>query len=226
MAALGAAPGAPASSRAASCRSSLASQLASTRSASELVTVVAADAASTTGTMRLWQRRAACWSSAGGPWSVHLGFAGLSDDRHEGDGTTPEGAFTVGRVMYGVAPNPGLQFRYHQLVCGDWWDEDPASAGYNRFQHVPCGSQPAFGGSSEALWRARLAYAYFALIDYNVDPAVPGLGSAIFIHNDLGHPTSGCVSLPLARLVRLLRWLRPGLDPLVVIGTAARIRVY
>lgn len=225
MAALAAASGAPASSPAA-CGSSLASQLASTRSAAELVTVLAADTASTTGTLRLWQRRGACWSGAGGPWSVHLGFAGLSADRHEGDGTTPVGAFTIGPVIYGVAPDPGVHFRYHQLVCGDWWDEDPASPAYNRFQHVPCGSQPAFGGSSEALWRASRAYAHFALIDYNVEPAVPGLGSAIFIHNDLGHATNGCVSLPLAQLVRLLRWLRPGLDPLVVIGTAAGIRRY
>jgi L,D-peptidoglycan transpeptidase YkuD (ErfK/YbiS/YcfS/YnhG family) len=223
VAALAAASGAPAASRA-SCPSNLASELVSTRSAAELVTVVAADAASTTGTMLLWQRRGACWSSVGGPWSVHLGFAGLSDDRREGDGTTPEGAFTIGPVMYGVAPDPGVHFRYHQLVCGDWWDEDPASAAYNRFEHVPCGSRPSFGGSSEALWRSTLAYAHFALIDFNVDPAVPGRGSAIFIHRDLGQATNGCVSLPLGRLVTLLRWLRPELDPLVVIGTAAGIR--
>jgi len=223
VAALAAASGAPASSRA-SCLSNLASELDSTRSAAELVTVVAPDAASTTGTLQLWQRRGACWGGAGGPWNVHVGFAGLSGDHHEGDGTTPEGLFTIGPVMYGVAPNPGVHFHYHQLVCGDWWDEDPASAGYNRFAHVPCGSQPAFGGASEALWRSTLAYAHFALIDYNVDPVIPGRGSAIFIHRDLGHATNGCVSLPLARLVRLLRWLRPGLDPVVVIGTAAGIR--
>ncbi len=174
--------------------------------------------------MRLWQRRGGCWSASGGPWRAYLGFAGLSADHHEGDGTTPEGAFTIGAVMYGVAPDPGVRYRYHRLVCGDWWDEDPSSADYNRFEHVPCGAQPPFGGSSEALWRSTVAYAHFALIDYNVDPAIPGRGSAIFIHADLGHATNGCVSLPLAQLVTLLRWLRPGLDPLVVIGTTATIR--
>jgi L,D-peptidoglycan transpeptidase YkuD (ErfK/YbiS/YcfS/YnhG family) len=222
-AASAAAAPAPASTRAA-CPSSLAAQLASTRSASQLVTVAAAATASTTGTMRLWRRRGTCWSAVGGPWRVRLGFAGLSARHHEGDGTTPEGAFAIGPVMYGVAPDPGVHFRYHQLVCGDWWDEDPASASYNLFQHVACGSQPPFGGASEALWRSSRAYAHFALIDYNVAPVVPGRGSAIFIHGDLGNATNGCVALPLPQLVALLRWLRPALDPLVVIGTAARIR--
>ncbi len=225
MAALAAAAAASASaSTRASCGSSLAAQLASTRSASQLVTVAAAASSSTTGTMRLWQRRGSCWGAVDGPWRDRLGFAGLSVQHHEGDGTTPEGAFTIGPVMYGVAPDPGVHFRYHRLVCGDWWDEDPASGGYNRFRHLPCGARPAFGGGSEALWRSARAYTYFALIDYNVDPVLPGRGSAIFIHRDLGHATNGCVSLPLPELVRLLRWLRPGLDPLVVIGTATAIR--
>jgi L,D-peptidoglycan transpeptidase YkuD (ErfK/YbiS/YcfS/YnhG family) len=38
----------------------------------------------------------------------------------------------------------------------------------------------------------------------------PGRGSAMFLHVDTGHATNGCVSLPRAELVRLVRWLRPG----------------
>ena len=174
--------------------------------------------------MRLWQRTAGCWSSAGGPWRVYLGFAGVSGHHTEGDGTTPTGTFGIAPVLYGVAPDPGVRFEYHRLVCGDWWDEDPSSAAYNSFQHVRCGERPRFGGSSEALWRSTRAYVHFAFLRYNVGPAVPGRGSAIFIHADLGHPTNGCISLPRAHLVSLLRWLRPGAGPLVVVGTAAGIR--
>jgi L,D-peptidoglycan transpeptidase YkuD (ErfK/YbiS/YcfS/YnhG family) len=32
----------------------------------------------------------------------------------------------------------------------------------------------------------------------------------MFLHVDDGHSTNGCVSLPRAQLVRILRWLRPG----------------
>jgi L,D-peptidoglycan transpeptidase YkuD (ErfK/YbiS/YcfS/YnhG family) len=49
-------------------------------------------------------------------------------------------------------------------------------------------------------------------------PAVPGRGSGIFIHGDLGHSTNGCISLPGARLVRLLRLLDPAAQPLVSIA--------
>ena len=90
-------------------------------------------------------------------------------------------------------------------------------ADLQHFRHVACGARPAFGEGSDPLWRSPRAYVHFAVIDYNASPAVPGLGSAIFIHADMGVPTSGCVSLPAARLVRLLRWLRPELAPIVEI---------
>jgi L,D-peptidoglycan transpeptidase YkuD (ErfK/YbiS/YcfS/YnhG family) len=52
-----------------------------------------------------------------------------------------------------------------------------------------------------------------------VDPAVPGRGSAIFLHVAVG-ATAGCVSLPETELVRLLRWLRPSAHPAIHIGTS------
>jgi L,D-peptidoglycan transpeptidase YkuD (ErfK/YbiS/YcfS/YnhG family) len=127
-------------------------------------------------------------------------------------------------VFYGTAPDPGVHYRYHRLVCGDWWDEDPASSTYNTFQHVGCGTAPSFGGGSEALWTVTGPYAHFVVIDYNAHPVVPGRGSAIFIHAGVGPATTGCVRLPASGLVRLLRWLRPADAPLVVIGTRAEIR--
>jgi L,D-peptidoglycan transpeptidase YkuD (ErfK/YbiS/YcfS/YnhG family) len=46
---------------------------------------------------------------------------------------------------------------------------------------------------------------------------VPGRGSAIFLHADTGRATAGCVSISLARLVRVLRWLRPSASPVIAI---------
>ena len=119
---------------------------------------------------------------------------------------------------YGIAPNPGVRFRYHRLVCGDWWDEDPSSSTYNTFRHIACGTRPSFGGDSEALWRIAPQYRYFVVIEYNAAPVVPGRGSAIFLHVAAGS-TAGCVSLPERRLVRLLRWLRPSARPAISIAT-------
>jgi L,D-peptidoglycan transpeptidase YkuD (ErfK/YbiS/YcfS/YnhG family) len=47
-----------------------------------------------------------------------------------------------GSVMFGLAPNPGVGYAYHRIVCGDWWVDDSSSLFYNRFRHVPCGTQP------------------------------------------------------------------------------------
>jgi L,D-peptidoglycan transpeptidase YkuD (ErfK/YbiS/YcfS/YnhG family) len=182
--------------------------------ARQLVTVHAR-AGATVAALELWQRRGACFRRVAGPWAAELGLSGLSAGKHEGDGATPTGTYRFGDTMYGIDADPGVAFRYHRLVCGDWWDEDPASAAYNTFRHVTCGGRPAFGGASEALWRIAPQYRYFAVIEYNAHPVVPGRGSAIFLHVSTGHPTTGCVSLPQAQLLRVLRWLRPSARPAI-----------
>jgi L,D-peptidoglycan transpeptidase YkuD (ErfK/YbiS/YcfS/YnhG family) len=188
---------------------------ASAHGSRQLVTVESSGG--TTAALGMWQRSGSCWRRVAGPWTARLGRSGLSSHKREGDGATPTGTFRLGGTIYGIAPNPGVRFRYHRLVCGDWWDEDPSSRTYNTFRHVTCGARPSFGGSSEALWRITPQYRYFVVIDYNASPVVPGRGSAIFLHVAAGS-TAGCVSLPEQRLVRLLRWLRPTARPLISIA--------
>jgi L,D-peptidoglycan transpeptidase YkuD (ErfK/YbiS/YcfS/YnhG family) len=179
------------------------------------IVVVAPTSSSTIARLSLWE----CGRRVLGPWTARVGRNGLSAHRREGDGTTPLGTFSIGDDAYGLDANPGLKLRYHRLVCGDWWDEDPASPGYNTFRHVACGATPPFGGDSEALWRETVAYREFAVVDYNVAPAVPGRGSGIFLHDDVGAATNGCISLPRSELLAVLRRLRPGAH--ISIGLAA-----
>ena len=206
------------------CPPSLANQLASTGTALQLVTVVAARRSSTQGSLQAWRRSGGCWRVVAGPWTAWLGQRGVSASKREGDRTTPTGAFGLLPVMYGIAPNPGVRYGYHRIVCGDWWVEDPRSPWYNRFRHVPCGSPPPFRVTSEDLSRSPTAYRHLAVIAYNRSPVVRGRGSGIFLHASTGRPTLGCVSLPLPRLLTLLRWLRPAHRPLIVIGTRQSIR--
>lgn len=207
----------------AACPHSVANGLASTHDASQLVTVETSSYAATTASLAVWERRNGCWRLVLGPWRARVGYAGVSDHKREGDGATPTGAYAIGPTVYGIAPDPGGALAFHRLVCGDWWDEDPSSSAYNTFRHVACGTTPPFGGASEALWRVTVAYRQFAVVEYNVHPTVPGRGSAIFLHDDRGDATNGCVSLPAAELMTLLRRLRPEARPLIVIGTAAEI---
>ncbi len=187
--------------------------LAAPAGTTQLVVVRAPAARSTTGTLQLWAKTGGCWRAASPVWSARLGRNGVSAHHREGDGTTPLGTFAFGRTVYGIDANPGVRYAYHRLVCGDWWDEDPTTAAYNRFAHVPCGTTPPFGGGSEALWTEAPAYTHFAVVRYNDAPVVPGRGSAIFLHADTGGPTNGCISLPLGQLDAVLRWLRPADRP-------------
>jgi L,D-peptidoglycan transpeptidase YkuD (ErfK/YbiS/YcfS/YnhG family) len=211
----------------AACPPTLANRLASTASATQLITVVAPSRKATAGALRLWRKVGDCWRGADGPWTAHLGTNGISEDKREGDRTTPAGPFGIQPVMYGIGPNPGVRYRYRRIVCGDWWVEDPRSPFYNRFHHVRCGSKPPFRVTSEDMSRSPISYRYLAVIDYNTHPIMPGRGSGIFLHVSAhGSPTLGCVSLARAQLVTVLRWLDPAARPLIVIGTAATIRRY
>jgi L,D-peptidoglycan transpeptidase YkuD (ErfK/YbiS/YcfS/YnhG family) len=208
------------------CSPNLATELNDTRAAKQLVTVVGAGKRSIVASLRLWRKSGECWLAVDGPWRAYLGRNGLAENRREGDKTTPMGAFGFQRVMYGVGPDPGVRYAYRRLVCGDWWVEDPRSPYYNRFRHVPCGSKPPFRTTSEDMSRSPTAYRHLAVIDFNTRPIVPGHGSGIFLHVSTGRPTLGCISLPRAQLVTVLRWLDPAASPLIVIGTRATIRRY
>ena len=179
-------------------------------------------------TLRAYQRadRRSPWRPVSAAWPAETGYGHLRVVRHEGDGSTPIGVFAIGPTMYGTRRKPaGLHYRYHRLVCGDWWDEDPFSSQYNRFVHEPCGVTPAFAPGSEALWTVTNAYAYLAVIQFNVNPTVGGTsarGSGIFLHSWVGGPTAGCVALHRAQLLKILRWLRPSDHPVIEIGPSSQ----
>ena len=187
----------------------------------QLITVIAPSSHSTVATLEVFTRIGACFHLVDGPYGANVGRNGLSAHHHEGDDTTPIGLFAIESTMYGIDANPGVAFHYHRLVCGDWWDEQPTSALYNHFVHVRCGSTPSFGGDSEPLWEVSPQYDYFAVIDYNRQPVVPGRGSAIFLHVSIGAPTTGCVAIPRADLLRVLRLLRPSRHPMIDVTTRA-----
>jgi L,D-peptidoglycan transpeptidase YkuD (ErfK/YbiS/YcfS/YnhG family) len=202
-------------------------------SAKQLVVVssVTTDPSNYLATLRVYQRANghARWRRVLGPWPSETGSGHLlrGAQRREGDHATPIGVYGFGATIYGNKPDPGgLHYPYHRLVCGDWWDEDPYSPRYNRFVHFPCRSTPPFASSSEALWTEETAYPYLAVIDYNVHPTISGPlapGSGIFLHAWIYGPTEGCVALPVAELLHVLRWLDPARHPVIEMGTVAEL---
>jgi L,D-peptidoglycan transpeptidase YkuD (ErfK/YbiS/YcfS/YnhG family) len=213
--------------------SSARSQVVIPRSARQLVVVSSptVDPPGYIATLRVYVRSgpAAPWREAFGGWDAETGSGHLVPAalRREGDHATPIGVFGFGATIYGNARNPGgLHYRYHRLVCGDWWDEDSGTALYNHFVHVRCGTNPDFAYASEALWTETRAYPYFAVIRFNMSPIVRGArapGSGIFLHSWMNAPTEGCVALRRGQLLRMLRWLRPAEHPVIEIRAGASV---
>jgi L,D-peptidoglycan transpeptidase YkuD (ErfK/YbiS/YcfS/YnhG family) len=210
-----------------------AARLTIPRSAHQLIVVSSptSDPSDYLATFRAYERVNAHtpWRPVFGPWSAETGSGHLlpATVRREGDHATPIGVYTIAATMYGNEPNPGgLHYVYHRFVCGDWWDEDPYTAQYSRFVHVPCGVNPNFAAWSEPLWTETRAYPYFAVINFNTDPVHAGAaapGAGIFLHSWMDAPTEGCIALPESRLLDILRWLRPARRPVIEIGVNAEL---
>ncbi|GAB3839429.1 L,D-transpeptidase family protein [Dactylosporangium cerinum] len=186
----------------------------------QVVIVQAASASATTTSLRAYAKTGGVWQPALSAMTARIGGNGFSGDKREGDKTTPTGVYAFDATMYGIGANPGVRYTYHRVVQDDWWDENSSSPGYNTFHH---GANP--GGPSEPLWQISPQYTYFAVIRYNM-PATPGRGSGIFLHQATGNATLGCVSLPQADLVALLRWLNPAANPRIVLSPTSQLSRY
>jgi L,D-peptidoglycan transpeptidase YkuD (ErfK/YbiS/YcfS/YnhG family) len=225
-AAAGSAPvahGRPASSAAASAEASsrgpsprVAAVAAARRSGSQLVTVIAASYGATRAELTAYRWAGGRWHRVFGPWTAWIGRNGMAPPgaKREGDGRTPSGTFGFG-FFFGVDPDPGVHFPYRRIYSYDVWDDDPASARYNEWVDDRYASP---GAGPEPMDVS--AYDFGAVIAYNT-ARTPGLGSAIFLHLNIGTPTAGCVTLPPGELLEILRWLNPAAAPRITMGVGA-----
>ena len=200
---------------------------AGTGGGAQLITVTDPTTASTTGTFTAWARAGSgCWNPVSFPGLPAQPFRAQTGDggllpitrRVPGDWATPLGLFPFGTIVYGnSAVSPTTRYPYHHLACGDWWDEQPGSPGYDTFRHVPCGITPPYGGDSEALWTETQPYQHF--IDIKM-PHPPDHGAGIFLHDDMPQGyTEGCIALPGGELDAVLAWLNPARAPHILITT-------
>lgn len=167
--------------------------------------VVLVDALGSAATIRACERSGSRYVVALGPYAGHVGRNGVSSAKREGDLRTPAGVFPL-RSGFGVNGNPGLgAASWLRVDAQDVWVDDPGSAQYNTHQRSPASGR---WDSAEQLQQSP-EYRYAQVIGYN-EARVAGAGSAIFLHVDQGHSTSGCVSLPTSALLSVMRWERSG----------------
>lgn len=187
--------------------------------AKQVIAVTASGYGTSYATFRAYRHTANGWRRVFGPWPARIGYNGFAPrgSKREGDGRTPTGSFHF-PFMFGVYSNPGVRFHYRRALSSSYWDDDSSSANYNRWVDS---RYDATGRNPEPM-HVSPAYDYGAVIGYNTS-RTPGRGSAIFLHVSHNSATSGCVSIAQSRLVKVLRWLRPGRHPRIIMGTRSAV---
>jgi L,D-peptidoglycan transpeptidase YkuD (ErfK/YbiS/YcfS/YnhG family) len=191
-----------------------------TRNARQVITVVAPSYTTTTARLQAWRRIGSGWRRVGPSVPAWLGYQGFSVPPSETRTATPTGSYTLTHA-FGADPNPGTALPYLQTTEADWWISQPGPL-YNTLQRCTTNCPFTQGSPNEHLHDELPYYDYAVVIDYNTPNAPGGVrqgaGSAFFLHVTVHQPTQGCVSIPKAQLVRLLRWLRPGEHPRILLG--------
>ena len=212
------------------------SSLAGVGNSSQVIVVTAKNSRTSYATVRAYERRAdGTWRSVLGATPARIGYSGMvpASDRRQGTGKTPIGAFPI-VTTFGRLANPGTEMPYVKFDRNDAWTYNPRSPStYNLFQTANR-SWRSFGDYVEQLWSYGGQYNYVAVMDYNLpkgeirtgpdgvrraaNPANTRKGGGIFLHVSNGKPTAGCIAIPQAQMAKVMRWLHPAKQPIVVVA--------
>ncbi len=183
-------------------------------------------------TLRRYERASGGWSAVGGAIPVVIGKSGLAwgigiapapadggPVKHEGDGCSPAGVFSVGSAFGYALPADAawLKLPYEQATDDLECVDDPASSHYNTLVHRSAVASVDWN-SSEQMKRPDALYRWGLFIDHNSDPPQPGAGSCIFLHLWSGPASStvGCTAGDEVQIKSVLGWLDPARHPLIV----------
>jgi L,D-peptidoglycan transpeptidase YkuD (ErfK/YbiS/YcfS/YnhG family) len=144
-------------------------------------------------------------------WPVNIGQSGLTNNKIEGDGKTPIGTFQLSNKIYYRADKitfakKNEYLKYIPIKENFGWCDDSKSKKYNQLIDIRKNKSCK---SFENLYRSDNLYDIIIPIEYNVNPAIPGKGSAIFIHlqKDFDKSTAGCISFEKKDLIKLIEEL-------------------
>jgi L,D-peptidoglycan transpeptidase YkuD (ErfK/YbiS/YcfS/YnhG family) len=209
------------------------------RSCRQLLRVETAGWKASAGTLTLWVRdkRDAPWRPDGPPIPVMVGRAGMRWGRglhavppggvvkKEGDLCSPAGIFSLDTAFGAMSAKQANvpRWPWQQMTPAHAGVDDPRSRFYNRV--VDSTRVRKDWQSAEDMMPKSGAYRCGLVVRHNWDRK-PGAGSCIFLHVRTGKATVGCTSMSEASLLRVLRWLDPAANPLLVQLPSAEWRVH
>jgi hypothetical protein len=205
--------------------------------AKQLVVCIAPVSSSSEGTLQLFQRDAAGhWRPDGDRWPVMFARGGLAwgrgvnppqsgPQKRTSDLRNPAGLFKLGPAL-GYAPklpDGAAGWPYHQVTDRDAWIDDPKLPDFNHLVTLPDGTPQPSWWEKEHMHIGDFAYQWMIVIEHNYDSPEPDAGNSIFFHVRRGehYRTAGCTTMAQDNLVRLIKWLKPGSNAMMVELTRA-----
>ncbi|MBI5914880.1 MAG: L,D-transpeptidase family protein [Bacteroidetes bacterium] len=197
------------------------------RQARQLVVVLSAHDSDTQAQLRRFEKKGKKWQPVGRQVPVTLGRTGLAwgsglhkaqpgRQKREGDGKSPAGVFSFGKI-FGYATPSEVHFKMPYVLADEALEcvDDSGSKFYNQLVDNRLTQKDWTG--SEFMHRADEQYRWGIVVNHNTPAQAQG-GSCIFLHiwKEPGAPTSGCTAMSGEDLLTLLHWLDPAERPLLV----------
>lgn len=149
-----------------------------------------------------------------------IGRGGVTAAKREGDGATP-GLLHVAELWFRPDRLPAPAPWARPIGPGDLWCDDSGHPAYNHHVRAP------LAASHENLRRPDPLYDIVLTTDWNWPLALPGAGSAIFLHQwrRPGFATAGCIAMSRANLIWLAARAAPGTPILIPSSVPKYLRV-
>ncbi|MCE0723718.1 MULTISPECIES: L,D-transpeptidase family protein [Legionella] len=153
------------------------------------------------------------WKQVWSSFPAVVGKSGVAPlgEKREGDMKTPAGLYPLGDA-FGSEPL-ALKMDFKYITADDKFIDDVSHSGYNTWVK---------GNTNAKSYETMLidAYRIGAIVNYNMNPVIPGAGSAIFIHlwRSIHSGTYGCIAMDEPHLLKLLHWLDKDKHPYILIS--------
>ncbi len=198
-------------------------------SVKQLLVIPVAQMDQNRATLFLYERHVNSWRRYDDPIPVILGRNGIAagigmpgflsrgfsklPQKHEGDGRSPAGLFSLGEVFGYATHLPGIKMPYFQAQTTLHCVDDPQSELYNRIVRAQSGYN-----SFEKMRREDDLYELGITVGHNLE-GEKGRGSCIFIHIQRGDqkPTAGCTAMKREDLSKIIHWLDREKHPALLI---------
>ncbi len=135
--------------------------------------------------------------------------------KKEGDGNAPAGIFYL-NGLFGYQDILSAKMKSLKVDERTYCVDDVKSAYYN--QIVKSDTVKKDWKSAETMLMKSDDYKYGIFVDYNINPAIPGSGSCIFMHiwSKSTSPTAGCTAMTEVNILKLINFLDKSKNPILV----------